>query len=194
MKKPFSSNTERLLYIETARQRVIYILFKHPDKEFSLSDLADEARVKKSNIGVVLDEFHKRGFIEITKLSNIWRIKANQKNWCFIRSKIVYNLNVIYESGLVEFLVDYFKNPKSVILFGSFRKGEDITGSDIDIAIEVDEAEEYRIIRLKELADFEKNFDRRVQLHLFNRKHVDINLFNNIANGVVLWGFLEVKP
>ena len=27
----------------------------------------------------------------------------------------------------------------------------------------------------------------------FNRKIVDIHIFNNIANGIVLYGFLEVK-
>jgi hypothetical protein len=30
-------------------------------------------------------------------------------------------------------------------------------------------------------------------LHIFNRNNIDDNLFNNIANGILLWGFLEVK-
>jgi len=168
-------------------------LFKHPDKEFSLSDLAKEAKVKKSNIGLILNEFYKAGFVEITKLTKIWRIQANQKNWLFIRSKIAYNLNVVYASGLVDFLIDYFKNPKAVVLFGSFRKGEDITNSDIDIAVESDEVETYETVSLRELAELEKIIGRKVQIHLFNRKGIDINVFNNVANGIVLWGFLEVK-
>jgi len=191
--KPFVHKKYLKLYEETARNKIIEILFKYPEKEFSLSDLAKEAGVAKANIGGILTDFQEAGLISIEKLAKIWRIKANQTNWLFIRSKIVYNLNFVYKSGLVDFLVDYFKNPKSIVLFGSFRKGEDLSNSDIDIAIESDEINEYKIIGLRELSEFESMIGRRIQLHLFSRQSVDINVFNNIANGILLWGFLEVK-
>lgn len=110
------------------------------------------------------------------------------------KCNIIYNLNFAYQSGLVEFLNERFNNPKSIILFGSFRKGEDISTSDIDIAIDTEEAEEYETVTTKELIEFEKIINRKIQMHLFNRKNIDINVFNNIANGIVLLGFLEVKP
>lgn len=178
---------------KTAKNKVIGILFKYPEKEFSLSDLAKEAGVAKANIGDILEEFQKAGLIGIEKLSKIWRIRSNQVNLLYIKSKIIYNLNFIYKSGIIEFLIDYFKNPKAVILFGSFRKGEDLSKSDIDIAVESDEDKEYKIIGLKEFSEFEKIINRRIQIHLFNRKKTDVHVFNNIANGIVLWGFLEVK-
>ncbi len=127
-------------------------------------------------------------------MSKIWRIKANQQSPEFIKSKVIHNLNFIYQSGLVEFLNEQFNNPKAIILFGSFRKGDDISTSDIDIAIESDEVEEYKTVTTKELIEFENLISRKIQIHLFNRKSVDINVFNNIANGIVLMGFLEVKP
>ena len=181
------------LYEETAKNKIIEILFKYPEKEFSLSDLAREARVAKANIGNILNEFQEAGLINIEKLSKIWRIKSNQTNWLFIRSKIIHNLNFVYKSGLVEFLIDFFKNPKVIILFGSFRKGEDISNSDIDIAIESDEVKEYTVIGLRELSEFEKVIGKKIQIHLFSRENIDIGMFNNIANGILLWGFLEVK-
>ena len=193
MMKLKRNKLEQTLYVETARQRIAEVLFRYPDKEFSLSDLAKEARVKKSNMGAILKEYYKSGFIEITKLSKIWRIKANQQNWHFQKSKIVYNLNFVYQSGLVEFLLDRFKNPKAVVLFGTFRNGADITTSDIDIAVETGEVENYETLSLKELEGFERSIGRKIQIHLFNRKAIDINLFNNIANGFVLSGFLEVQ-
>jgi len=137
--------------------------------------------------------FNKAGLITIEKLSKIWRIRANRTNWFFIRSKIVHNLDFIYKSGLVEFLIDYFKNPKTIVLFGSFRRGEDESASDIDIAIETDEKTDYNIIGLRDLSEFEKIIGRKIQLHIFSRESIDLNVFNNIANGIVLWGFLEVK-
>lgn len=194
MKKPIVPKKYLKLYEETARNRILEVLFRFPEKEFSLSDLAKEAGVAKANIGRILEEFRKIEFIEITKLSKIWRIKANRKNWYFIRSKIVYNLNFVYLSGLVELLNEHFNNPRSIVLFGSFRKGEDISGSDIDIAIEIDGDKECKIVGLRELVEFEKSIGKKIQIHLFDRKKTDISVFNNIANGIVLLGFLEVKP
>ena len=183
-----------MLYIETARQRIAEVLFRYSEKEFSLSDLAKESKVKKSNIGMILAELHRIGFVEITKLSKIWRIKANQQNPYFIKNKIIHNLAFVYQSRLVEFLNDYFRHPKAIILFGSYRNGDDISSSDIDIAIESDEAADYKVTGLRELSGFEKEIGRKIQIHLFSRKNIDISVFNNIANGIVLSGFLEVNP
>ena len=193
MIKPIVHKKYLKLYEETAKNKVAEVLFRYPEKEFSLSDLAREAGVAKANIGEILEEFREAGLINIEKLSKIWRIKANQTNWLYVKSKIIYNLNFVYKSGLVEFLVDFFKNPKAIVLFGSFRKGEDLSSSDIDIAIESDDAKEYQIRGLKELAEFEQIIGRKIQIHLFNRGNIDLGVFNNIANGILLWGFLEVK-
>lgn len=193
MIKPHVQKKYLKLYEETAKNKIAEILFKYPEKEFSLSDLAREAEVAKANIGNILSEFQEAGIITIEKLTKIWRIKANQTNQLFIRSKIIYNLRFVYRSGLIEYIIEHFKNPKSITLFGSFRKGEDLSNSDVDIAIESDEIKEYKTMNLRELTEFEKIIGRRIQIHIFNRNNIDINLFNNIANGIVLWGFLEVK-
>jgi len=193
MKKPLIPTKEQSLYKETAKLRVLEVLFLYPEKEFSMTDLAKEAGVAKSNIGKILEELRTKGFVEIIKLNVMWRIKSSQQDEGFLRSKIIYNLNMVYQSGLAGFLVDFFKNPKSITLFGSFRKGEDTSNSDIDIAIEDEGAKEHRIMQLKELAGLEARTKRKIQIHLFNRKNIDAGLFNNIANGIVLSGFLEVK-
>ena len=181
------------MFREVSRQNIMAVLFRHPEKEFSLSDLAKEACVAKANIGVILSEFSDTGLITIEKLSKIWRIRANLSSQFYRSSKIVYNLNFACNSGIVEYLVDRFNNPKALILFGSFRKGEDLSGSDIDIAIESYEAKGYETLALNEISGFEKIIGRKIQIHLFTRKDVDVGVFNNIANGIVLWGFMEVR-
>ena len=193
MNKPIVTKKNLMLLIESSTQKILEVLFKYPEKEFSLSDLAKEANVAKPHAGRILEKLNSIGFIEIVKLSKIWRIRANQQNWNFMKSKIVHNMNFIYQSGIVEFLNQEFKNPRAIVLFGSFRKGEDISTSDIDIAIEMDAVEEYTVVRHKNLEEFEKLINKKIQLHLFSRKNVDINVFNNIANGIVLLGFLEVN-
>lgn len=194
MKKPNIPKLYQEIYNQTAAQKVMETLFMFPDKEFSLSDIAREAGVAKANIGAILEKMHSAKLIEITKLNVTWRIRANQQSFDFIKRKVVFNLNLVYQSNLVEFLDDYFRHPKAIVLFGSFRKGDDITDSDIDIAIEISEAEDYRIISLKELEDLEKDIKRNIQIHLFSRKSIDRHVFNNIANGIVVSGFLEANP
>lgn len=191
--KPNVTKRYQKILIESSTQKAAKVFYEYPEKEFSLSDLAKESGVAKPHIGKIIEKLRKLGFIQVTKLTKIWRIKANQGNWFFIRNKIVYNLNYVYQSGLVEYLIDHYNKPRSIILFGSFRKGEDNSDSDIDIAIE-DSRKDYLVIRLGALEDFERMTGRKINLHLFNRKTVDINVFNNIANGILLFGFLEVKP
>jgi predicted nucleotidyltransferase len=193
MKGTIKPNLYLKLLIQTGVQKVTALFFKFPEKEFSLSDIAKETGVAKSNLGAIIDNLNQSEFLTIEKLSKIWRIKANKESWHFLRNKIVYNLNFVYQSGLIEFLYEYYGHPKSITLFGSFRKGEDVSSSDIDISIEQNEFKEYRTVGLRELVEFEKQIGRKIQIHEFNRDLIDVNLFNNIANGIVLMGFLEVK-
>src|SRR3989344_4311611 len=153
MKKPQGINKGQMFYIETAKQKILELFYKFPEKEFSLSDIAKEAGVAKANIGVILGSLESIGFIKIEKLTKIWRVRANQENLIFKRAKIVYNLNFIYQSGLVEFLYETYNHPKSITLFGSFRKGEDISNSDIDVAIESEAFEKYTILGLRQLSE-----------------------------------------
>ncbi len=189
MNRPHGSKIEQKLLIETGMQKVLGYLVLYPEKEFSLTDLAKESGVRKSNIGNILDKLYKEEIIIVEKLAKIWRIRANQGSTNFIKIKVVYNMHHIYQSGMVEFLNEKYGNPKSIILFGSFRRGEDTSKSDIDIAIEMEDAKEYKIVELEK-----EIMGRKTNLHLFNRKVIDKNLFNNIANGIVLSGFLEVRP
>lgn len=191
--KPCVTKKNLWLFIHSSTQRVLEVLFKYPEKEFSLSDLAKKAGVAKPHISPILARLEKLKLITIVKLSRIWRIKGNQNSDHFIKSKVIYNLNFVYQSGLIPFLIEYFSNPIAIVLFGSFRKGEDFSTSDIDIAIEVGEDEDYKTLQLEQLVGFERIIGRKIQIHLFNRKKVDVHVFNNIANGIVLAGFLEVN-
>lgn len=191
--KPIVTRKYRKLYASSPTQRLMEVFYGYPEREFSLSELAKKAGVAKPHIGSLLEDLRKSGFIEIVKLSNIWRIRANRTSWLFIRAKIAYNLNSICLTGLIEYLAEKYQNPRAIVLFGSFRKGEDISSSDIDIAVETDGGN-YRTERLPELDSLEKQIGRSIQIHLFSRVDVDINVFNSIANGIVLAGFLEVRP
>ena len=193
MKLYLPKSYQRLL-VEGTVQRALEVLLRFPDKEFSLSDLAREAGVAKQHLGLIIDELRQEEIITIEKLSRIWRIRANTHNWAYQRLKIVHNLRYAYFSGLVEFLDERFNLPRAIVLFGSFRMGQDNSASDIDIAIETAAPHEYELVGLKELAPFEKQIGRNIQLHLFHRDSITPEVFASIANGILLLGFLEARP
>ena len=72
--------------------------------------------------------------VEKSKTMNLTLISLNRehpKTTCLKRAE---NLKLFYESGLAELLEE--KHPGcTIILFGSYAKGEDTTTSDIDLAI-----------------------------------------------------------
>ncbi len=169
------------------------MFLRFPSTEFSLSDLATESGVGKAQMGKIISELVKKDILTVQKLSSIWRIRANSEGEPFKRLKITYNLNFLFQSGIIEFLTNHYQNPKAIVVFGSFRRGEDQTGSDIDIAIEASGKGELITTRLKDLLPFEESIQRTIQLHIFTRTTINPHVFNNIANGIVLKGFLEVK-
>ena len=205
MKKPISSKKEQLFEKETSEEKIASVFYRDPYREYTLSGIAERAKVSKSMASSILKEMAKEGFISIEELGKkYWRVKASIDNPVFKNWKIVNNITEIMSTPITDFLVDKF-NPKSVILFGSFRWGEDKKGSDIDIAIEVggktqdpislsrlaDREREH--VLAKDVRDHENDLERNIQIHFFNRKTIDKNLFNNIANGIILYGFLEVN-
>lgn len=180
---------------ETATERLLRIFYWYPELEFSLSELAKYAGVSKSTASRLLQGLKEWGVAKVLDKGIVMRIKANTENFTFLKLKIAHNLYSLYSTNLVEFLNEALRQPKAIILIGSFRRGEDISTSDIDIAVETVEETETKIIRLEGLERYERYFGgRKIEIHIFNRSKVDINFFNNIANGIVLSGFLEVKP
>jgi predicted nucleotidyltransferase len=132
-------------------------------------------------------------FLNIEKIGKTWRITANQKHLYFITRKIPYNLQLVYGSNIVEHVYKAIPNAKAIILFGSYRWGSDNENSDVDIAVEVLNNEELRIFTLGIIKEFGLRKNIKINLHIFSKNKIDLNLLANIANGIILDGFFEVK-
>ena len=122
-----------------------------------------------------------------SEVSDVKFYSADRSSINFLIEKRLFNVKSIYDSGLIEQIIKENKSPL-VILFGSYSKGEDIEKSDIDLYIEG-----YGKGGLK-LGKFEGILNRKMQIFTF-RSIKNINnkdLANNIINGIVLNGYLEV--
>ena len=136
----------------------------------------------------------KEGFLKKEVVGKTWRISADPKSPLLITRKIPYNLGLIYRSDIVRRVYERIPEARAIILFGSYRWGTDNEKSDIDIGIEIlgDRALHIEPLLTLDFLGFRKKV--KVNLHIFSRSNLDLNLFTNIANGIVLDGLLEVRP
>lgn len=168
--------------------------FSFPSRELTLSDLSLELKISKTTANNIVRQLSDEGFLKKETLGRTWRIAYNQNQPNFIARKIGYNIIKIYESGILGEIHKRIPNPKAVILFGSYRKGDDVENSDIDLAVETADDKEPRILKLGNVRQIGYRKNVPVNIFIFSRKKIDLNVFANIANGIVLEGFLEVRP
>lgn len=191
-----SINFKKVEYLELneAYQKVMHWFFSYPFKEVSLSDLTKLINISKTTANRVITDFVKEEFLKVEKIGNIWRVSCNQAHHYNTTRKIAYNLELIYESAIIEAILKNIPSCRCIILFGSYRKGDDIETSDIDIAVETLDNEEVNIFELGIIPQLGYRTKVRVNVLKFSRNKIDLNLFANIVNGVVLYGFLEARP
>ena len=165
------------------------VFFLNPSKKHYLIDISRNiglahTSVKKNllelvKLGIIKESIEERGGRKFPFYS------ANMDNKLFKMYKKIYNFTSILESGLID-LIEERLMPKCIVLFGSYERGEDIENSDIDIFIQC-KKEELNITK------FEKKLGRKIELHFKeNFASYPSELKNNIINGTVMRGFLEV--
>jgi predicted nucleotidyltransferase len=109
----------------------------------------------------------------------------------FKRLRLLYNLQKIWNSGLVEELNKLYDYP-TVVLFGSFSTADQVKTSDVDVCVISPNTKEYTLETIR------KKLGHNVQLFIKTKKqlqkmHTDNpQLLNSICNGIVLSGELEV--
>lgn len=173
---------------KSSRMVVLEVFFAEPSEEHYLMDISRNIKIAHTSVKQNLVKLMKEGLIK-QEIQRKGRrkfpvYKSNREDRYFRRYKMIYNLTSLLESGLIDFLEEKIA-PKAIVLFGSYRRGEDIESSDIDLFIE-------GIEESVDLSSFEKKLKRKIQLHFkkeFNSYSKELK--NNIINGVVLQGFLE---
>ena len=186
-------NEIKIIKESKALLKVLYWFFSYPTEPLSLSDLAKNVNISKTTANKAVTYLMQDGFLNIETLGKIWRISCNINHQYNKTYKIPFNLQQIYTSGILDAIKKETPQAQSIILFGSYMKGDDDKNSDIDIAVEVVDNKNPETITLG-TTDMGYRKNVKVNLFIFSRNKVDLNVFSNIANGIVLDGFLEVRP
>lgn len=166
---------------------ILRILFINTGNALNQRQIALRLGVSQPAIMKALPLLTQINYIKISKDKETkrWSISINSENQKVMQLKRVDNLKQIYESDLVNNLEKEYAGA-TIILFGSYSRGEDTINSDIDIAI---------IGRKEKKIDlemYEKLFERKISINFYESfSKIHKNLKENLANGILLIGGFE---
>lgn len=158
----------------------------NPTAKLRVRQMEREMKMPLPSVIRYCKELEKEEILKKESISGVSAYSADRNSKKFLIAKRLFNIKSIFESGLLDCIVKEYFNPV-IVLFGSYSKGEDIEGSDIDLYIETPRKQEFNFQK------FEKILSRRIQV--FNYRNIkevpNHHLSNNIANGITLNNFLE---
>ncbi len=172
---------------EDNKIRILKLFFEGPNERLHLREVARRVGLSATGAMKILRALEKESLLEKERAAVTVVYRGNYDNEKFIALKRALNLYSLNSSGLVSELIDFFKIPECIVIFGSYAKGEDTRESDIDIAV-MTSMKEY-----PQLDVYEGDLKRKISLHLIdNIKNEEKDFINTLANGIVIYGYLEV--
>ena len=167
--------------------RIRVYFFVNPNSKLRVREIEKELNVPLPSVIRYVKELNNEGILKIIKTGNVVFYSADRSSQKYTLEKKLFNIRSLYSAGLIEYLKIELSNP-TIIVFGSYSKGEDIESSDIDLYIETPSKIEI------DLGKFEKLLKRKIEI--FRYKNIgnvrNVHLANNIINGFNLNGFVEV--
>ncbi len=176
------------LKLTNLQQEILRMLFVKAGESLNQRQIAKTLDVTPPAVMKALPQLEKEKFIKLEqdKESKRWSIELNRDNHRVMQLKRVDNIRQVYESGFADFIEKECAGA-TIILFGSYSRGEDTTTSDIDIAIIGRKEKEVN----REL--YEKIFERKINLNYYQSfKEIHKNLKENLCNGIVLSGGVQL--
>ncbi len=155
-------------------------------EKLSQREAAKILRVSPTAVSKSMRKLRESNLIKLEKTKTINFISLNRDAPRAIELKRVENLKNIYLSGLSDYLREELPGG-TLILFGSYSRGDDMHTSDIDVAVIE------RKDKMLELEIYEKILNRKINVNFYNSwKDINKHLKNNILNGIVLQGCVEL--
>lgn len=165
-------------------QNVFSLLCQRSGEKMSQRKIAKELDISPTAAGTAVKALEKIGLAKKEKTKTINFISLNREEATAL--KRVENLKSIYVSGLATHLEETLPG-STIILFGSYARGEDTTRSDIDIVV-IGRGE-----KAVKVEPYEKSLRRRINMNFYRTwKEMSKELRNNILNGIILHGSVDL--
>lgn len=172
---------------KSIKQKIKEYFLTNPTTKLRVRQIERVLKVPLPSVIKYTKELKDENILKSSEIAEIKVYSADRASKNFIIEKKLFNIHSLFYSGLVEYLIKEHNNP-IIILFGSYSKGEDIETSDIDMYIETVKKLDF------DLEKFEKILQREIQIFNYPNlnKIQNKELANNIINGIILNGFVEV--
>lgn len=172
---------------KSIKDKIKEYFMQNPSQRLRVRQIERKLKLPLPSVIKYCKELKKEGILKIFEIERVKFYTSDRASKIFLLEKKLFNIRLIFNSGLIEHLIKEYSNP-AIVLFGSYSKGEDTETSDIDLYLESPKKETIK------LNIFEEKLERKVQLFIFNSlsKIQNKELANNIINGITLNGHLEV--
>lgn len=118
-----------------SKETIKEFFFNYPSKHWHFEQLMKESKLSRAQTNEWLKKLKKQGLIKrIKPKGKMPYYVARHDNPHYRNTKQVYAFTTLYKSGLLDYLCS-LENVKTIILFGSFVRGDWYKDSDIDIFI-----------------------------------------------------------
>lgn len=166
--------------------RVFSLLCLKAGERLSQREIAKLLKVSPTAVANSIKKLRDTDLVRVEKTKTINFVSFNRDERRAIELKRAENLKSIYISGLSDYLERELAGG-TIILFGSYSLGEDTNGSDIDIAVVE------RKDKMLHPEEYEKILNRKINVNFYSSwKDVNRHLRNNILNGILLHGSVEL--
>ena len=180
----------KILFFRESVYKVAEKIFNEPNKSFHLRGISLSSGISTTAGVNAIKELEQYGIVKVEKTPITSNIKSNQESDSYLFYKKIFNLYRLERYEVIKSIINTFR-AKTVVLFGSFSKGEDIENSDIDILIISNRKgnESFN----KYIRKVEKLLNRKINFIILSSLEKSSNEFkNSIVNGIVLHGYLKV--
>ena len=166
-----------MILLKCSLWKVAEIFFLEPTKTHYIKEISRRINLAHTSVKKHLIDLIDLGLIKEYDKEVFKGYKAVRENPEFIFHKKIANLIFLRYSGIIDKIAE--KYPKTIILFGSYDKGEDIESSDIDLFVN---SPRFKIA----LTEFEASLKRK--MHIIFKGETTKNLMESINQGNILFG------
>ncbi len=177
---------EQICLFEQSVWKVFSVFSQDPLNIHFIKEISRKINLAPTSVKKHLINLENQKILSKKKGDRFFGYIANRESNEFLFAKKVLNIHNLYESKLVDYLYD-FCVPNSIIVFGSYSKGEDINESDVDIFVE-SKSKKLNIKKFEDILNKKLNILFESDINRLNKE-----LKNNILNGFILKGFVRLK-
>jgi len=161
---------------------ILEFFINNPYKEFYVREISKKLKISPTTISKYLKKMEKEGLLLSENKYNHLFFKAHNENLLFKQKKVHYNICMIINSGLIDYLNKILD--AEIILMDNKDENYEITLLVIS---------NKKIIKEINLNDFEKRLGK-LNILFYSIKEIKNNkeIINRLINGIIIKGYLRL--